>query len=137
MIILCHTDHSSLFLLYITLVFYNIRRVSYWMAMMTSVLTLSLHLSYWMARDDSMCLRCHSTFGGYYYFPYLRPYFVSVVTATFVLTLYLPISDIMVSCVLSQINISAYNFSIIVSLSFFFILDLTLSIFPICGSFKV
>ena len=111
MIILCHTDHFSLFFSRVTSVFYNILRVSYWIDMMTSVLTLSWHLIYSMVNEDSVCLRHHSTFGWYYYFLGVRPYLISEVTDMFALTSYPPISDILVPRVLSPMTISTYMFS--------------------------
>ena len=53
-IIFLQTDHSYLFFSYITSVFYNIRRVSYRMSMITFILTLAWHITYRMAYDDSM-----------------------------------------------------------------------------------
>ena len=130
MIILCHTNHYSFFFLYIASLFYNIRRVAYQMTVITSVLTLSRHLTYCMAYDDSMCLRRHITFGVYYYFPYAYPYFLSVVTDTSALTLYLPMSKILVTRVFSPINISAYKCFSRISFFVDFMLDKTSSSFP-------
>ena len=67
MIILCNTDHYYLFFVSY-LGFHNIRHVSYHMAIMTSIITFSRHITYQMYYDKSMCLFHHSIFGGYYYF---------------------------------------------------------------------
>ena len=93
MIILCQTDHYYLFFSYITLVFYNIRRISYRMDMVTYVRMLSWHLTYWMGYGNYTCLHYHIIFDDHYYFPDVHPYFTSVVTATFLLKSYLPISN--------------------------------------------
>ena len=75
-----------LFLSYVTLVFFNIRCVSYRMVMTASVLVLSLHITYEMAYDDSTWLHCHNYYinldvfwtyifhyiGVHGYFMYLR-----------------------------------------------------------------
>ena len=63
--ILCHTYHYFFFLSFITSVFYNIRHISYWMAMTNSVLTPPLNF---------LCLIIFSLhkssfhIGGYGYF---------------------------------------------------------------------
>ena len=101
------------------------------MHIITSALTSSRNLTYHMAYDNSTCLYHHIIFGIYYYFLDIRPYFISVVTATLVLTLYLPISDIMVPCIFSPMTISAYDYLFPVYFSFAFVLDLTSSIFTI------
>ena len=119
MIILCQTDHYYLFFSYITLVFYNIRRISYRMDMVTYVRMLSWHLTYWMGYGNYTCLHYHIIFDDHYYFPDVHPYFISVVTATFLLTSYLPISNTTVTRFLSPLTISAYEFY--PSISFFWI----------------
>ena len=48
------------------------------------------------------------------------PYFISVLTSTCVITLYLLIPDIIVSCILSLMTISTYNFFFPISFSFSF-----------------
>ena len=48
------------FFSYVTLVFFNIKCISYRVAMTTSVLASSRHLTYHMAYEDSMCLRIHN-----------------------------------------------------------------------------
>ena len=83
--------------------------------MTTYMLMSSRNLTYSMDYDGLTCLRCHITFGGYYYFTDVRPYFISVVTSTFVLLSHLPTSDIMVPHVFSPMNISAYNFLFAIS----------------------
>ena len=112
MIILCHTDKSSLFFLYITLVFNNIRSVLYHMGTIMSVLPLSWHLTELKDLNKSTCLFHHRIVGGYYYFMEIHPFFISVVNAKFLLTLYLTISNIIVPPVLSAMTISTYNFFI-------------------------
>ena len=97
---------------------------------MTSVLTSSRNLTYQMAYDYCMCLRFLSIFGGYYYFTHVRPYLILVVMATLVLTLYLAISNIKVTCVFSPMTISAYRFFFPISFSFEFVMDFNSSTFP-------
>ena len=48
--------------LYITSVFNNIWRVSYWIAIFTNLLTLSRHLMYKITYNDSTCLHSHIIF---------------------------------------------------------------------------
>ena len=110
MIILFQTDHSYFFFSYITLVFYNIQRVLYRIDMMTSVLTSLQNLTYWMIYDDSACLLWHIIFDGYYYFPDICAYLILAVMDKFVLTSYLPISDILITRFFSPMTISAYEF---------------------------
>ena len=122
MIIFHQTYHYSLFLLIITLVVYNIQCVSYWMTMITSILTSSRNLIYRISYDDSLWLHCQSTFVGYYYFLDVSPYFIFVVTDTFVLALYLPIHDVTVPGDFSPMTLSAYKFSFSISFSFAFVI---------------
>ena len=67
-----------------------------------------------MAYDESMCFCCHGTFGGYYYFTYVRPYII--------LKSYLHISDITPPRVLSPMTISKYEFFFPTYFSFDFLL---------------
>ena len=101
------------------------------MDMMAYVLTLSRHLRYRMNYDTSTCLRIHSIFGGYYYFQYICPYFISVDVDTLVITSYPPISNIMVTHVLLPMTISTYNFFFTIFFPFAFVLELNSSTFPI------
>ena len=91
-------------------VFSNIWCVLYPMDVMTSVLPLSWYLSYRMAYDNYTCLLHHSIFDGYEYFRDAHPYFISVVSATFVVTPWLPISDKIVPRFFILMTISVYDF---------------------------
>ena len=104
-------SYLSLFFFFscIASVFHNIQRVLHWMAMMTSVLTSLRNITYQMAYGNAMFLRRHIILYGYSYFPYTRHYLILVVTATFILTLYLPIFDIMIPRFLSLMTISMYD----------------------------
>ena len=125
MIILCQTYHSSFFFSYVTFVFYNILPLLYHMDMINFVLTSSRHNIYRISYNDSTFLCCNSILGVYYYFSDLRDYFISMVTATFVLTSYLPIYNIMVPPVLSPMTESAYKFFFPVYFYFAFMLNST------------
>ena len=93
--------------------------------MTTYMLMSSRNLTYSMDYDGLTCLRCHITFGGYYYFTDVRPYFISVVTDNFVLTLYLTISNILAHRVLSPMTISEYKSFSPIYIFFTFVMDST------------
>ena len=56
-----------------------------------------------------MYLHHHGIFCWSNYFLGVRPHLISVVTATFLLTLYPPIYEMMAPCVLSPVTISMYK----------------------------